>query len=100
MYSLYLQFSQALTKKDKALILFMMLLIFISTCLEVLGIGIILPYLAILLDPEKVLTLPFMSVVYSILEDAGLVDGITHFLIFSTFLVIVFYWLKNIFYIF
>ena len=78
----------------------MMLLIFISTCLEVLGIGIILPYLAILLDPEKVLTLPFMSVVYSILEDAGLVDGITHFLIFSTFLVIVFYWLKNIFYIF
>jgi len=100
LYSLYLQFSQALTKKDKALILFMMLLIFISTCLEVLGIGIILPYLAILLDPEKVLTLPFMSVVYSILEDAGLVDGITHFLIFSTFLVIVFYWLKNIFYIF
>lgn len=100
MYSLYLQFSQALTKKDKALILFMMLLIFISTCLEVLGIGIILPYLAILLDPEKVLTLPFMSVVYSTLEDAGLVDGITHFLIFSTFLVIVFYWLKNIFYIF
>lgn len=100
MYSLYLQFSQALTKKDKALILFMMLLIFISSCLEVLGIGIILPYLAILLDPEKVLTLPFMSDIYSTLEDVGLVDGITHFLIFSTFLVIVFYWLKNVFFVF
>ena len=100
MYSLYLQFSQALTKKDKALILFMMLLIFISSCLEVLGIGIILPYLAILLDSKKVLTLPFMSDIYSTLEDVGLVDGITHFLIFSTFLVIVFYWLKNIFFIF
>lgn len=100
MYSLYLQFSQALTKKDKALILFMMLLIFISSCLEVVGIGIILPYLAVLLDPEKVLTLPFMSDIYSNLEDVGLVDGITHFLIFSTFLVIVFYWLKNIFFIF
>ena len=78
----------------------MMLLIFISSCLEVLGIGIILPYLAILLDPAKVLTLPFMSDIYSTLEDVGLVDGITHFLIFSTFLVIVFYWLKNIFFIF
>lgn len=100
MYSLYLQFSQALTKKDKALILFMMLLIFISSCLEVLGIGVILPYLAILLDPEKVLTLPFMNDIYSTLKDVGLVDGITHFLIFSTFLVIVFYWLKNIFFIF
>ncbi|WP_298735338.1 ABC transporter ATP-binding protein [uncultured Psychrobacter sp.] len=100
MYSLYLQFSQALTKKDKALILFMMLLIFISSCLEVLGIGIILPYLAILLDPEKVLTLPFMSGIYSTLEDMGLINGMTPFLIFSTFLVIVFYWLKNIFFIF
>lgn len=78
----------------------MMLLIFISSCLEVLGIGIILPYLAILLDPEKVLTLPFMSDIYSTLEDVGLVDGITHFLIFSTFLVIVFYWLKNVFFVF
>lgn len=65
-----------------------------------LGIGIILPYLAILLDPQKVLTLPFMSDIYSTLEDRGLVDGITHFLIFSTFLVIVFYWLKNVFFIF
>ena len=100
MYSLYLKFSQTLTKKDKALILFMMLLIFVSSCLEVLGIGIILPYLAILLDPQKVLTLPFMSDIYSTLEDGGLVDGITHFLIFSTFLVIVFYWLKNVFFIF
>ena len=78
----------------------MMLLIFISSCLEVLGIGIILPYLAILLDPEKILTLPLMSDIYSTLKDVGLVDGITHFLIFSTFLVIVFYWLKNIFFIF
>ncbi|WP_417466308.1 ABC transporter ATP-binding protein [Kordiimonas sp.] len=89
-----------MTKKDKVLILFMMLLIFVSSCLEVLGIGIILPYLAILLDPQKVLTLPFMSDIYSTLEDGGLVDGITHFLIFSTFLVIVFYWLKNVFFIF
>ena len=78
----------------------MMLLIFISSCLEVLGIGIILPYLAILLDPEKILTLPFMSDIYSTLKDSGFVSGITHFLIFSTFLVIVFYWLKNIFFIF
>lgn len=78
----------------------MMLLIFISSCLEVLGIGIILPYLAILLDPEKVLTLPFMSGIYSTLEDMGLINGMTPFLIFSTFLVIVFYWLKNIFFIF
>ena len=78
----------------------MMLLIFMSSCLEVLGIGIILPYLAILLDPEKVLTLPLISDIYRTLKDIGLVDGITQFLIFSTFLIIVFYWLKNIFFIF
>ncbi|WP_188032945.1 ABC transporter ATP-binding protein [Psychrobacter sp. ANT_WB68] len=71
-----------------------------SSCLEVLGIGIILPYLAILLDTEKILTLPFMSEIYSTLKDSGLVNGITHFLILSTFLIIVFYWLKNIFFIF
>ncbi|KAA0913667.1 ABC transporter ATP-binding protein [Psychrobacter sp. ANT_WB68] len=100
MYSLYLKFSQTLNKKDKLSILLMMLLIFMSSCLEVLGIGIILPYLAILLDTEKILTLPFMSEIYSTLKDSGLVNGITHFLILSTFLIIVFYWLKNIFFIF
>ena len=100
LYSLYLKFYQTLTKKDKALILFMMLLIFISSCLEVLGIGIILPYLAILLNPEKILTLPFMSDLYSTLEDFGFVKETTQFLILSTFLIIFFYWLKNVFFIF
>ena len=70
-----------------------------SSCLEVLGIGIILPYLAILLDPEKVLMVPLMSDIYSTLKDVGLIDGIMQFLVFSTFLVIVFYWLKNVFFI-
>lgn len=77
----------------------MMLLIFVSSCLEVAGIGIILPYLAILLEPEQVLTLPFISDTYSTLNGIDVVNGITHFLILSTFLIIVFYWFKNAFFI-
>lgn len=78
----------------------MLVLIFLSSCLEVLGIGMILPYLAILLEPEKITSVPVINDIYVSMKRIGVVDEITHFLILATFSIIIFYWIKNIFFIF
>lgn len=100
MHQLYTQFSQILNKKEKFGIVFMLMLIFLSSCLEVLGIGIILPYLAILLEPQKIASIPMVNDIYIFMKGIGIVGEITHFLILVTFSIIVFYWIKNLFFIF
>ena len=61
------------------------MLIFFSGCLEVLGIGIILPYLTILLEPQKVISIHEINIVYTWLNNIGIVSDVRHFLILSTF---------------
>ena len=94
------QLSLIFNKKDKAKIGLILCLIFVGGCLEVIGIGIILPYLALLLNPEKVTEISILQTIYSMLIAQNFIEDTNGFFICLTLLIIVFYWIKNLFFVF
>ncbi|WP_201599038.1 ABC transporter ATP-binding protein [Psychrobacter piscatorii] len=100
MIELLCQISQVLDREDKLKVLLILFLFLVGGCLEVIGIGIILPYLALLLNPENFEGYVLLKKLYSVLIDYQIISNLNGFYIFLTALVIFFYWLKNLFFIF
>lgn len=89
-----------LTPADKARIGWILLCIFLGGCLEVLGIGVVLPYLALLISPQKISTIPSLQQAYQTLLAYGVIDTVSGFFIVLTLVIIAVYWLKNGFLVF
>lgn len=94
-----MQLNEIFSKKEKVRVVLILFLIFIGGCLEVIGIGIILPYLALLLSPEKIHEVDVVAGVYSMMTQSGLIKDNSGFFVVLTFLIIAFYWIKNLFFV-
>lgn len=77
-----------------------LLCIFVGGCFEVLGIGVVLPYLALLINPEKINSIPSLHMLYTSLQNSGLIANSNGFFIVLTVFIIGVYWLKNGFLVF
>lgn len=93
------QISHIFDRKDKLNFLLILFLFFIGGCLEVMGIGIILPYLALLLNPERFESYILLEKLYSVLIDYQIINNLNGLYIFLTAIIIIFYWIKNLFFI-
>ena len=94
------QLSYVFNKKNKLKILLILILIFMGGCLEVIGIGIILPYLALLLNPGSFANYDLLEQLYSVLIEYRIIENSNGLYIFLTAMIIFFYWLKNLFFVF
>lgn len=65
-----------------------------------MGIGIILPYLALLLNPERFESYILLEKLYSVLIGYQIINNLNGLYIFLTAIIIIFYWIKNLFFIF
>lgn len=77
-----------------------LLCVFIGGCLEVLGIGVVLPYLALLINPQKISSIPMLQTSYQFLADHQVIRDSSGFFIVLTLVIIAVYWLKNAFLVF
>ena len=100
MIELLSQLIYVFDRKDKSKILLILFLFFVGGCLEVMGIGIILPYLALLLKPESFENYSLLEKLYLMFIDHRLIEGLDGFYLILTAMIILFYWLKNLFFIF
>lgn len=66
---------------------------------EVIGIGIILPYLALLMNPSSVTHHHLIAPIYHFLVTHQIIASQTQFLILITGTIILIYWLKNSYFI-
>lgn len=65
--------------------------------MEVLGIGVVLPYLALLINPQKIDTIAILHSFYQFLQHQQIISTTNGFFIVLTLLIILVYWLKNAF---
>lgn len=85
-----------ITKRQRKGLVILTLLLFIGMVLEVLGLGILIPALSILLEPELVEKTPILSVLRSNLSEIS--DQ--SFLIFFLILIVFVYLIKTLFLVF
>lgn len=86
-----------LTRKEKWQIFIIIFFLFFGSLFEVLGIGAILPYLDILLHPEKTEQFKILLWAKQWLQAYHVISNQNGFFIFLTLLVILIYAIKNIF---
>lgn len=94
------KFATILTPAEKWRIGLILLCIFVGGCLEVLGIGVVLPYLALLINPQKINSIQMLQNSYQLLQNQHIINSTNGFFIILTLSIIAVYWLKNGFLIF
>ena len=94
------KFATILTPAEKWRIGLILLCIFVGGCLEVLGIGVVLPYLALLINPQKINSIQILQNSYQLLQNQHIINSTNGFFIILTLSIIAVYWLKNGFLIF
>lgn len=94
------QFETILTSPEKWRIGLILVCIFVGGCLEVVGIGVVLPYLALLINPQKIDNIPMLQHLYQLLQQHGIISTTNGFFICLTLVIISVYWFKNGFLIF
>lgn len=94
------QFETILTSPEKWRIGLILVCIFVGGCLEVVGIGVVLPYLALLINPQKIDSIPMLQHLYQLLQQHGIISTTNGFFICLTLVIISVYWFKNGFLIF
>lgn len=91
---------QLINKQEKTRVFFMFVFIFLGGVLEVLGIGVVLPYIALLMNLEEIEKYSILNHIKGVLSQFRLLNSNKNFFVIVTILIILVFWIKNVFFVF
>jgi len=68
MFKTYRKLNQILDKREKKLAILILFLTIVVAVIEVLGVASIMPFMAVLANPDVINTNPFLSFLYKLLN--------------------------------
>lgn len=78
-------------KKQKVELFFLLVVIVLTTFVELLGVTAIIPLIEVMMSPDSIQSTPYLAFVYNLFG----FKNATHFLVFLAIFLILVYWVKN-----